>query len=160
MLTLPHYGSWKCKIASFFLSFLYKFIILFWGCYTNWISKLPLWVAFFPCDGCCMPLCPWGFSRQKYWSGLPCPPPGDPPNPGIELSSLALQVDSLPFETPGKPKLFAFFFFLINLFIKLNWTPKMSRSQVLPTLQDPGHIHVQLYKTRNEDTPNWQLRSV
>ena len=23
-------------------------------------------------------LCPWGFSRQEYWSGLPCPPPGDP----------------------------------------------------------------------------------
>jgi len=33
------------------------------------------------------------FSRQEYWSGLPVPPPGDHPNPGIEpvsLSSLAL----------------------------------------------------------------------
>ena len=29
-----------------------------------------------------------GFSRQEDWSGLPCPPPGDPPNPGIELASL------------------------------------------------------------------------
>ena len=29
-----------------------------------------------------------GFSRQKYWSGLPCPPPGDRPNPGIEPVSL------------------------------------------------------------------------
>ena len=27
-------------------------------------------------------LCPWGFSRQEYWSGLPCPPPGDLANPG------------------------------------------------------------------------------
>ena len=27
-----------------------------------------------------------GFSRQEYWSGLPCPPPGDLPNPGIEAS--------------------------------------------------------------------------
>ena len=26
-----------------------------------------------------------GFSRQEYWSGLPCPPPGDVPDPGIEL---------------------------------------------------------------------------
>ena len=26
--------------------------------------------------------CLWGFSRQEYWSGLPCPPPGDLPNPG------------------------------------------------------------------------------
>ena len=25
-----------------------------------------------------------GFSRQEYWSGLPCPPPGDILNPGIE----------------------------------------------------------------------------
>ena len=29
-----------------------------------------------------------GFSRQEYWSGSPCPLPGDPPNPGIELASL------------------------------------------------------------------------
>ena len=29
-----------------------------------------------------------GFSRQEYWSGLPCPPPGDLPNPGTEPSSL------------------------------------------------------------------------
>ena len=35
-------------------------------------------------------LCPWGFSRQEYWSGLTCPPPGDLPNPGIEPVSLAL----------------------------------------------------------------------
>ena len=33
-------------------------------------------------------LCPWGFSRQEYWRGLPCPPPGDLPNPGMEPSSL------------------------------------------------------------------------
>ena len=30
-----------------------------------------------------------GFSRQEYWSGLPCPPPGDLPDPGIELTSAA-----------------------------------------------------------------------
>jgi len=32
------------------------------------------------------------FSRQKYWSGLPCPPPGDLPDPGIEsvVSSVLL----------------------------------------------------------------------
>ena len=29
-----------------------------------------------------------GFPRQKYWSGLPFPPPGDLPNPGIETASL------------------------------------------------------------------------
>ena len=49
-------------------------------------------------------LCPWGFSRQEYWSGLPCPPPGDLPNPGIEPRSPTLQADSLPPEPSGKPK--------------------------------------------------------
>ena len=29
-----------------------------------------------------------GFSRQEYWSGLPCPPPGDLPNPGLKPTSL------------------------------------------------------------------------
>ena len=29
-----------------------------------------------------------GFSRQEYWNGLPFPPPGDPPHPGIELAYL------------------------------------------------------------------------
>ena len=47
-------------------------------------------------------LYPWGFSRQEYWSGLPCPPgkeawerhgrimedPRDLPDTGIEISSL------------------------------------------------------------------------
>ena len=31
-----------------------------------------------------------GFSGQEYWNGLPCPPPGDLPNPGIEIGSPAL----------------------------------------------------------------------
>ena len=38
-----------------------------------------------------------GFSKQEYWSGLLCPPPGDLPNPGIKPMSPeapALQVDS------------------------------------------------------------------
>ena len=31
---------------------------------------------------------PMGFSRQEYWSELPCPPPRDLPNPGMEPTSL------------------------------------------------------------------------
>ena len=38
---------------------------------------------------------------KNTWSGLPCPPPGDLPNPGIEPRSPALQADSLPSEPPG-----------------------------------------------------------
>ena len=44
-----------------------------------------------------------GLSRQEYWSGLPCPPPGHLPNPGIKPRSPELQADSLPSEPPGKP---------------------------------------------------------
>ena len=44
-----------------------------------------------------------GFSRQEYWSGLPCPPPGDLPDLGTEAGCPALQADSLPIELPVKP---------------------------------------------------------
>ena len=37
-------------------------------------------------------------SSQESWSGLPCPTPGDLPNPGIEPRSPTLQADSLPSE--------------------------------------------------------------
>ena len=38
------------------------------------------------------------FSRQEYWSGLPFPSPGDPPDPEIKPESPALPTDSLPTE--------------------------------------------------------------
>ena len=44
-----------------------------------------------------------GFSRQESWSGLPCPPSEDLPNPGIKRQSPEMQVGSLPSELPGKP---------------------------------------------------------
>ena len=40
---------------------------------------------------------------QGYWSGSPTPSPVDLPDPGIELGSPVLQVDSLPTELLGKP---------------------------------------------------------
>ena len=49
-----------------------------------------------------------GILQAEYWSGLPCPPPEDLPDPGIKPVSLTpsalknLQVDSLPPVTPGK----------------------------------------------------------
>ena len=50
-----------------------------------------------------------GFSRQEYWSELPCPPPGDRPNPAIQGSNacflclLHWQAGSLALAPPGKP---------------------------------------------------------
>ena len=50
-------------------------------------------------------ICPWGFSRQEYWSGLQCPSPGDLPNPRTEPRSPALLS-----EPPGKPYVHYIFF--------------------------------------------------
>ena len=44
------------------------------------------------------------FSRPEYWNGKHFPSPGDLPNPGIELRSPTLQVDSLPAEPQWTPK--------------------------------------------------------
>ena len=49
-----------------------------------------------------------GFCRQEYWSGLPCPPPGDLPNPGVQPmppAAPALQEDSLLLNHWCGPKL-------------------------------------------------------
>ena len=46
-----------------------------------------------------------GFSRQEYWKGLLCPPPGDLPDPGIEPAfpaAPALRKDSFTTELLGK----------------------------------------------------------
>ena len=49
---------------------------------------------------------PMGFSRQENWNGLPCPSPGDLPDPGMEpvslTSNLHWQAGSLPLAPPGK----------------------------------------------------------
>ena len=47
-----------------------------------------------------------GFSRQEYWRGLPFPPPGDLPDPGIELDALvspALAGGFFPAKPQGQP---------------------------------------------------------
>ena len=61
------------------------------------------------------------FPRQEYWSGLPFPPRRNLPNPGIKPTSPEAppqQIDSLPFETPGKPyhKISGFLFCFIIIF--------------------------------------------
>ena len=77
-----------------------------------------------------------GFSRQKYWSGLPYPSPEDPPDAGIEPGSPALQADSLPFELQGRS-------LQISVGIKrghcIPWAPFGSRVEVTP--QSSGIHH-------------------
>ena len=65
------------------------------GVHTQSLSSIRLFVA--PWTVASQAPLPMEFSRQEYWSGLPFPPPGDLPNPGIKpafLESPALQVDS------------------------------------------------------------------
>ena len=52
-----------------------------------------------------------GISKQEYWSGLPCHPPGDLSHLGLNqplLHFLHWQVGSLPLALPGKPPLFKY----------------------------------------------------
>ena len=58
----------------------------FWTeiCMNLWKSTSTLWSV------ACQALMSMGFARQEYWGGLPFPSPGDLPDPGIELVSLAL----------------------------------------------------------------------
>ena len=76
-----------------------------WATELNWCSVTQLCLTLCnPMD--CSPstlLCPWDFSRQEYWSGLPFSSPGDLPDLGIELVSPALQADSLLLSQLGSP---------------------------------------------------------
>ena len=51
-----------------------------------------------------------GISSQENWSELQFPPSGDLPHPEIKPASLALQEDSLPTESSGKPFYYPYFF--------------------------------------------------
>ena len=70
-----------------------------------------------------------GFSRQEYWSGLPCPSPGDLPDQGIKpkslTSNLHWQVGSLPLALPGKPGNGTLLLLLLSHFsrVRLRATP-------------------------------------
>ena len=97
-------------IIVLFLIFLltfYFFIKLFINFHTDFLSGCTILHShqLFTMCVCAQTLChvqlfttPWtvacqaplsmGFSQQEYWSGVPCPPPGDLPNPGIEPASL------------------------------------------------------------------------
>ena len=86
-LSLSHQGSLSDSLACLLSRFSHV-----WLCVTLWTVALQA------------PL-PIEFSRQEYWSGLPCPPPGGLPDPGIKpmvLKShlLRWQVGSLPLVPP------------------------------------------------------------
>ena len=68
-------------------------------------------------------LLPMGFSRQEYWSGLPCSPPGDLPNTAIESTSHLehWQVGFIPIVPPGQPMDLSYTAFIMLSYI--TYTP-------------------------------------
>ena len=85
VLTKYSFGGWPCK-DTFVLS-----------CFSCVQLCETLRTA-----ACQAPLC-MGFSKQEYYSGLPCPP-GNLPDPGIKPGPPALQADSLPLSHQVSPK--------------------------------------------------------
>ena len=83
------------------------------------------------------------FSRPEYWSGEPFPSPGDLPNPGNELRSLALQADSLPAELQGKSTIQGNLFLLLPDILNclMGYSAAAAKSlQSCPTLCDPMDV--------------------
>ena len=98
-----HTSAFTIKVGwNVFFNVLWNFMggilsLFHYACVLSHFSHVQLFATLWTV-ACQAPL-PMGFSRQQYWSGLPCPSPGDPPDPGIEPVSPvapALQADSLP----------------------------------------------------------------
>ena len=88
-----------------------------------------------------------GFSRQEYWSGLPSPPPGNLPDPGIKPGSPSLQADALLSEPPGKhwessktdsPK----FFYLLPVHMLLHFSKTLQSPNAVVPREGSSSVHV------------------
>ena len=71
-------------------------------CMLGMQSLSHVWLFGEPMDCSCHALLSMGFCRPEYWSGLPCPLPGDLPDPGIEPTSPALAGGFFNTEPQGK----------------------------------------------------------
>ena len=89
-----------------------------------------------------------GFSMQEYWSGLPCPPPGDLSDLRIEPMSSVLQADSLPNWAIWEALISSLFLLSLLSLLQLHWfpgwfsTPQASRTafqQALSPLLSQSH---------------------
>ena len=102
---------WICKLSIGWMAVsptfpsasvpLIKYNIFEWTCvHAGSLSRAWLFVT--PWTVALQAPLSMGFSRQGYWRGLPCPPPGDLSDPEIKRGFLALQADSLPSKPSGK----------------------------------------------------------
>ena len=80
------------------------------------------------------------FFRQEYWSGLPCPPPRDFPNPGIELRSPTLQQILYHLSHQGSPRILEW---VAYPFSRGSFQPRNQTSmQILYHLSYQGSPHI------------------
>ena len=96
------------------------YLCLFFSAFAQLLSRVCLFAT--PWTVACQAPLSMGFSRQGYWSGLPCPSPGDLPDPGIK-----------PGPMHCRQILYRLSFCLTFL----------ASSQTLPPFfsPDPGHFH-------------------
>ena len=106
---------------------LFEFYYRVCVCILSCVSRVQLFAT--PWTVACQAPLSKGFSRQEYWSRLPCPSPGDPPDPGIKPKFLCLlQIGRwaffffffLPLHHLGS--LFYYYFILIQYFDLTNNT--------------------------------------
>ena len=98
-VTARNFIYFKCDSIKAFksdLMCLYSIshILCMLSCFSHVRLFVTLWTV-----ACQTPLSV-GFSMQEYWSGLPCPPPGDLSNPRIEPAAPSLPLSH--WESPGK----------------------------------------------------------
>ena len=96
------YKNWELKSQLENFNILWRYydwsFPILRACVLSCFSHVRLWARQAPLS--------MRLSRQEYWSGLPCSPPRDLPNPGIEPRSpaaAALHTDSLPLSHQGSP---------------------------------------------------------
>ena len=92
---------------------------------------------------CQTPL-PMGFSRQKYWNGLPFSTPWDLPHLGIEPRSPVLQADFLLSEPPGESTMRISYIVIVQYHnhvdihtIRMQNIPSQQRSPVMQSILNP-----------------------
>ena len=90
----------KCFLYFILISRVFTYFLLF-ACVLSHFSPVGLFATLWTVAHQ-SPLS-MGFSRQEHWSGLPCPPPRDLPNPGIVPASPTLQVYGLLLSHQGSP---------------------------------------------------------
>ena len=102
--SLKHCSSPSCQTLSIKWSHLVKIQLPLTFVYMCMLSRsIHVWLFETPWTVAHQTPLSMGCYRQEYWSVLPCPPPWNFPDSGIEPVSPALQEDSLTTEPPGKP---------------------------------------------------------